>query len=87
MGGLAESQHLFALAVDFVGPEDALRALQIKSVIFGLHPVPTGGFFGGEQPPGPTEDLPGLAALISLHVQAFPKGVLARAGVTFPTVS
>ncbi|MEE8556217.1 MAG: hypothetical protein V3T00_10160, partial [bacterium] len=88
VGGLPESQHLYALAVDFVGPEDALREAFLSSRLVGLTPVETGGFLNlgplGEIPRGPPERRAGASAQQRLHVQAYPAGALARLGVRFP---
>lgn len=62
-GGDPESQHLFALAVDFAGSQDALREANWVAREVGLIPDPGAGH---------------------LHTQLFPRGALARAGVTFP---
>jgi len=62
--GDSESQHLFGLAVDIVGSDDALRRAIVAARGVGLIAVPE-----------PSH----------LHVQAFPRGALARAGVRFPS--
>ncbi len=63
VGGDPESQHLFGLALDVDGSEEALRRAFVAARRVGLFPVMGAGF---------------------LHVQLFPEGALARAGVTFP---
>jgi hypothetical protein len=61
-GGDRQSQHLFSLGIDVVGPN--LNATQIFARRNGLIAVNEGDH---------------------LHIQLFPKGVLVRAGVDFPT--
>ena len=63
-GGSEESQHLFALAMDFGIPSSEMLVALERARLVGLTPSPT------------TKDV--------LHVQLFPAGALARAGVTFP---
>ncbi len=63
-GGSAESQHLFALAMDFGVPADQMQSDIQEAFRSGLIGVSSG------------RD--------TLHVQLFPAGALARAGVTFP---
>jgi len=63
-GGNPESQHLFALAMDFALPESELIVALERARVAGLVSSPT------------AKDV--------LHVQLFPAGALARAGVTFP---
>lgn len=90
-GGKEESQHLYGLAVDFVGPPDALQRLFLSARFRGLIPVETGGFLDldtraeirVEGTGGPSFP-EGLSSLVGVHVQAFPAGALARAGVSFP---
>lgn len=63
IGGDADSQHLFGLAMDIAGPQ----------LVFSLGLARRNG----------------LVAVMErdhLHVQAFPKGALKRAGVRFPIV-
>lgn len=62
-GGDPESQHLFALAMDFAVPLGDLFADAATARSFRLIPDTSRGI---------------------LHVQLFPAGVLARAGVIFP---
>jgi len=62
-GGDPESQHLFAIAMDFSVPRGDLVANAATARSFGLIPDTSRGI---------------------LHVQLFPSGALARAGVTFP---
>jgi len=69
-GGSPESQHLFGLAWDLAVPEQAGSVVgQVsRDVVNQLQAA-------------------GLTAIIErrhVHVQMFPAGVLARAGVTFP---
>lgn len=63
-GGNPESQHLFALAMDFALPASEMNVALERARLAGLVPSPT------------SKDV--------LHVQLFPAGALARAGVTFP---
>jgi len=64
--GDIDSQHLFALAADFVGSgPDIERGVRV-ALALGIVPAPTPG---------------------QLHIQLFPAGALARAGVTFPRVA
>jgi len=62
-GGSDESQHLFALAMDFGLAPNAVQLGADAARASGLVAVPK---------------------RTSLHVQLFPAGALARAGVTFP---
>jgi len=64
-GGSPDSQHLFALAMDFGIPATEMIVSLERGRLVGLVPSPT------------TKDV--------LHVQLFPAGALARAGVRFPT--
>ncbi len=63
-GGNPESQHLFALAIDFALPATQMSVALDRAREVGLVPSAT------------RKDV--------LHVQLFPAGALARAGVTFP---
>lgn len=63
-GGSDQSQHLFALAMDFDIPSSQMQSdiqLAFRSGLIGVSSGRT-----------------------TLHVQLFPAGALARAGVTFP---
>jgi len=62
-GGSPESQHLFALAMDF--------GLAPNAVQFGANAARASGLIA-------------VPKRSSLHVQLFPEGALARAGVSFP---
>ena len=62
-GGDPDSQHLYALAIDFSVPPGDLFANAATARSFRLIPDTSTGI---------------------LHVQLFPAGVLARAGITFP---
>jgi len=62
-GGSEESQHLFALAMDFGLAPNAVELAANAARASGLIAVPK---------------------RTSLHVQLFPAGALARAGVRFP---
>jgi len=64
-GGSPDSQHLFALAMDFALPASELIVALERARLAGLVPSPT------------AKDV--------LHVQLFPAGALARAGVSFPS--
>jgi len=88
VGGHEESQHLYGLAVDFVGPQDALRRLFLSARFRGLTAVETGGFLNldprAEIPRGSPDFREGISQLERVHVQAYPAGLLAAAGVRFP---
>jgi len=64
-GGSPESQHLFALAMDFDIPSSQMQPGIQSAFRSGLIGVSSGR--------------------TTLHVQLFPAGALARAGVRFPT--
>jgi len=63
-GGNPDSQHLFALAMDFALPATEMNVALERARVAGLVSSPT------------KKDV--------LHVQLYPVGALARAGVSFP---
>lgn len=82
--GQDESQHLYGLAVDFVGTDHALQALLTGSGLLGLPAIleeGLGALIGRERPLSERIFSP---ARPHVHVQAFEKGTLARLGVPFP---